>query len=75
MGDIARTQVSFRIGADAFDRVGVLPDATIVTKALGVEPSRSRNAGVPSGPSRVAYKNGQWALESPSQKTRRLSCI
>lgn len=65
MGDISRTQVSFRIGADVFRFVGAIADATMLTKALGIEPTRAFSAGERMGPRSPLAKNGIWSLDSP----------
>jgi Domain of unknown function (DUF4279) len=65
MGDISRTQVNFRIGADVFQFVGALPDVTAVTIALGIEPTRAFSAGERYRPRSPVPKNGMWSLESP----------
>src|SRR5258708_6300525 len=63
---MSRSSATFRIGASLFlNPAGVLPDATVVTKALGIEPTRSHNAGEAHGSLRpIPWKHGQWALES-----------
>lgn len=63
MGDISRTRVSFRIGADHFKVTGALPDVTAVTNALRIEPTHAHSAGERHGSD--VWKNGLWDLASP----------
>jgi hypothetical protein len=66
MAKVSRSRASFRIGADLFfNPPGVMPDASVVTKALGIEPSRTHNAGEAHGRRAAVWKHGQWALHSP----------
>jgi hypothetical protein len=65
MAHISRTRATFRIGADPFEHAGVLPDASLVTRTIGIQPSRSHNPGDRQGPKAAPFKNGQWSLRSP----------
>jgi hypothetical protein len=63
-----RSSASFIVGADLFDNpAGVLPDAGVVTKSLGIQPTHAHDAGTPrpGSPSDFRWKHGQWRLESP----------
>ncbi len=63
---VSRSKASFRIGADLFyNPPGVMPNASVITKALGIQPSRSHDAGEAHGSRASVWKHGQWALESP----------
>jgi len=65
VSDIYRTVASFRIGADPFRFRGVMNDASLVTKLLGIQPTHSHNAGEPHGPGgTTTWTNGLWRLES-----------
>ena len=66
VGLVSRSRASFRIGADLFfNPPGVMPDASAVTRSLGIEPTRTHNAGEAHGPRLPVWKHGQWALDSP----------
>jgi hypothetical protein len=64
--DGQRATATFRIGVSLFhDPAGVMPDASAITKALGMEPTSTHNAGEAHGSGAARWKHGQWALTSP----------
>ena len=71
MGAISRTKGSFRIGADVFKYAGALPDVTVVTNALRIEPTRAHSAGE-RRPATGVYKSGMWTLDSPLAESAEL---
>jgi Domain of unknown function (DUF4279) len=67
MAKISRSRASFRIGAElSVNPAGVMPDATVVTMALGIQPSNAHDAGTPKHgrPGSPLWKHGLWSLAS-----------
>jgi Domain of unknown function (DUF4279) len=67
MAKVSRARASFRIGAVlTVNPAGVMPDATVVTTALGIEPSDAHDAGTPKSgrPGSPLWKHGLWSLQS-----------
>jgi hypothetical protein len=68
MPKLSRSDASFKIGVDLFTNPpGVMPDASFVTRSLGIQPTHAHDAGAPQEHSSRGglWKHGQWRLESP----------
>lgn len=73
MADVHRVKVSFRIGAWIHTNPpGALPDATVVTTTLGIQPSHAHNPGDRKSDRAAPWKHGQWRLESTLPGTAEL---